>query len=374
MINLTSLLSGVPETAAACPSADPRPGVAWTMTRRCHLHCIHCYSESDSHHCSDELKWAECRALIHDLADFRVTTLQFSGGDALLHPLFFFVAKYAAERGMRLALLTNGTSLDERAARKLRETGFRDVEIILHGVGATHDHFAGQTGAFAKAMRATRHCQEAGLRTGLRLNLNRQSVAELERIFEIVEAEEIERVGFSHLVHSGRGAGIAGPGPEQTRQALDTIIARLQQWQKRGHPREVFTTDQPADSVYLWMRLQDQDAGRAAVLRKKLESSSSAHLASIDSQGFVHPDAFWQSHPLGNVRETPFSRIWGESKDPVLQNLQSRARPAKGRCGRCQFHDICGGSFRARAWQRYGDAWAEEPACYLSEKEIVAGR
>jgi Fe-coproporphyrin III synthase len=84
----------------------------------------------------------------------------------------------------------------------------------------------------------------------------------------------------------------------------------------------------------------------------------------------VHPDQFWMSHTLGNVRERPFSQIWQDLSDPILAGLRDRAPLLKGRCGACQWKDVCGGSFRVRALQVHGDPWAEDPGCYLTDEEI----
>jgi radical SAM protein with 4Fe4S-binding SPASM domain len=73
---------------------------------------------------------------------------------------------------------------------------------------------------------------------------------------------------------------------------------------------------------------------------------------------------------LGNVRETPFSRIWQQSDDTILRGLRIRPRPVGGRCALCRFLDLCGGGFRVRACQKFGDPWREDPGCYLTDEEI----
>jgi radical SAM protein with 4Fe4S-binding SPASM domain len=92
-------------------------------------------------------------------------------------------------------------------------------------------------------------------------------------------------------------------------------------------------------------------------------------IADIDFLGNVHPDQFWMHHTLGNVRERPFSEIWQDTSDELLAGLRDRAPLLKGRCGGCQWKDVCGGSFRVRADQMHGDPWAEDPGCYLTDEE-----
>jgi radical SAM protein with 4Fe4S-binding SPASM domain len=100
-------------------------------------------------------------------------------------------------------------------------------------------------------------------------------------------------------------------------------------------------------------------------------NSSGIGIANIDTQGNVHPDQFWQSATLGNVKQRPFSEIWSDNSIPLLAQLRNRLPLLKGRCARCRFQDICGGSFRVRALQVFGDPWAPDPACYLHDHEIA---
>jgi len=97
-------------------------------------------------------------------------------------------------------------------------------------------------------------------------------------------------------------------------------------------------------------------------------------IANIDNLGWVHPDTMWWDYRLGNVRERPFSQIWQDTSDPIMAGLKQRPRPVRGRCGDCAYLDICNGNTRVRARRLTGDAWAEDPACYLSDAEIGLAR
>ncbi|MHA3772482.1 radical SAM protein [Verrucomicrobiota bacterium sgz303538] len=387
MINLTRLLCDIPQSADALrygighgaprTAAERKPIVVWNITRRCNLRCAHCYSDSTSRHYPGELSLDQCRAVIDDLAGYQVPGLLFSGGEPLIHPHFYELAGHAHDRGLRLTLSTNGTLIDQVTAHRLKWLGFAYVGISLDGIGATHDEFRGRIGAFEKTVAAFRHLREVGQKTGLRLTLTQHTISDLDRILDFIEAEQIQRVCFYHLVYSGRGVNLQLLDPEKVRQALDKIMDRVEQWHRSGQTREVLTVDQPADGAYLWMRQRRRDPAAAERTIQLLRwngggrHSSGTGIANIDTQGNVHPDQFWQSHTLGNVKVEPFSQIWGRKDDQLLCELRSPERPLKGRCADCRFRDICGGGFRVRAWQRHGDAWAEDPGCYLVDSEIA---
>jgi radical SAM protein with 4Fe4S-binding SPASM domain len=157
---------------------------------------------------------------------------------------------------------------------------------------------------------------------------------------------------------------------------VDTILRRARDFADRGLPIEIFTVDNHADNVYLYLKLREEDPRRAEEVLALMRwnggglHSSGVGVADIDWLGNVHPDQFWMSHTLGNVRERPFSEIWRDLSDPLLAGLRNRAPKLGGRCGACQWQDVCGGSFRVRALQVHGDPWAEDPGCYLTDEEI----
>lgn len=386
MTNITKLYCGVSQPADAlrygqghgAPRAagERRPIVVWNITRRCNLRCIHCYSDSDAREYPGELTFDECRTVVDDLKQFGVPGLLLSGGEPLIHPRFFDLAAYARQQDLRLTLSTNGTLIDPEAAQRIKALGFAYVGISLDGIGETHDYFRGRQGAFDKAVDAFRHCKAVGQKVGLRLTLSANNIADLDRILSFIEEEDIPRVCFYHLVYSGRGSDVVDVTHEQSRQAIDKIIDRAAQWAKSDRPREVLTVDQPADGAYLYLRLLRENPARAEEVLQLLRwngggaNSSGTGIGNIDTQGNVHPDQFWQSLTLGNVRQRPFSEIWRDNSHPTLAALRSRNGRLEGKCSRCRFLGICGGGFRVRAVQVHGNLWAEDPACYLTEKEI----
>jgi Fe-coproporphyrin III synthase len=357
-------------------AADRKPVVVWNVGRRCNLHCVHCYSDSANRAYTGELSTEEGKTLLDDLAAFGIPALLLSGGEPLIRPDIFELIEYARGRGLRVTLSTNGTLITPEVAERLNSLGVSYVGISLDGIGATNDMFRGHKGAFDKAMAGFRNCKAVGQRVGLRMTLTRRNCQDLDQLFDFIEAEEIDRACFYHLVYTGRGSATDALRPEEARAAVDTILRRARDFADRGLPKEIFTVDNHADNVYLYLKLREEDPERAAEVLSLLRwnggglHSSGVGLADVDFLGDVHPDQFWSTHTLGNVRERPFSEIWTDLSDPILAGLRDRAPLLKGRCGACQWQDVCGGSFRVRAQQVFGDPWAEDPACYLTDEEI----
>jgi radical SAM protein with 4Fe4S-binding SPASM domain len=352
-----------------------RPVVVWNVGRQCNLHCVHCYSDSENRHYHGELTTSEGEALIDDLAGFGIPVLLLSGGEPLMRPDIMTLIAHARSRGVRVTLSTNGTLITGGVAARLRALEVSYVGISLDGIGITNDMFRGHKGAFDKAMAGFRNCKAVGQRVGLRMTLTRRNARDLDRIFDFIDSEEIDRACFYHLVYSGRGSSDDELTAADARAAVDTILRRTKEFADRGLAKEIFTVDNHADGPYVYLRLREEDPARAEEVLALLKwnggglHSSGVGMADIDFLGNVHPDQFWMHHTLGNVRERKFSEIWQDTSDPLLAGLRDRAPLLEGRCGGCQWKDICGGSFRVRAEQMFGNPWAQDPGCYLTDEE-----
>jgi len=353
------------------------PVVVWNSTRTCNLKCRHCYMNSDARKYTDELTTAEAKNFIDDLADFKVPVLLFSGGEPLIRPDFFELAAYAAEKNVRPTLSTNGTLITREVAREIKSIGVGYVGISLDGLAAVNDKFRGVEGAFNLAMRGIENCVSVGQRVGLRFTINRHNFTELDKIFDFIEAEQINRVCFYHLVYSGRGSQMLDEDvtPAESRLAMDTIIRRAKDFARRGLAKEILTVDNHCDGVYMYLKaLADGDDATAAQIKKFIGMNggnrSGIAFGEVDPLGYVHPDQFTQHHTFGNVRERKFGDIWTDTSNPILAGLKNRKPLLKGRCSRCKFLDNCNGNFRTRAEAVTGDFWASDPSCYLTDEEI----
>jgi Fe-coproporphyrin III synthase len=357
-------------------AARKRPVVVWNVTRRCNLHCRHCYAAAQDRPHPEELTPAEGRALVDELARSGVPALIFSGGDPLLRPDLAQLVERTAGHGIHPAVSTNGTLLDAPTARRLLEAGAGYVGVSIDGIGSVHDRFRGLRGAWEAALRGLRHCQDAGLAVGLRFTLSRPTLPHLEPVLDLMEAERVGRGYVSHLVYVGRAHRLAPEAlpPAETRQAVETIMDRAEALAAAGAPLELVTGNSDTDGVLLLLRVLARHPAAAPLVRELLRrrggNTAGRAIANVDDRGHVHPDQFWPHHSLGSVRERRFGDLWEDPALPLLAALRNRRPLIHGRCARCPFFDICGGGSRVRAEALSGDLWASDPACYLQDDEL----
>ncbi len=371
-------LSGEKSSKAAALHFSKMTGplVVWNITKRCNLRCRHCYSGSTPGAAGRELTRDEGVQLIADLKAAGVPVLLFSGGEPLLREDVFEWIRAANVAGIHSGLSTNGTLITADVAKRLADAGLDYAGISLDGTDRVNDAFRGEKGAFDKALAGLRAAKSAGIRTGLRITVCSENIEELPKIFDLVEAEAVPRLCVYHLVYSGRGADLRDIdlSAYERQMMADLIIEKTLDWSRRGVNAEILTVDCPTDGVYIAEFVRREMPHRLDEVKRMLDvkggCSAGTKFASIDASGNVHPCQFWEHVTLGNVKQATFSEIWRDTTDPLMRGLKVKARLLNGpRCGKCVYRSVCSGC-RVRAEVVTGDPWADDPSCYLPDKDI----
>ncbi len=354
-----------------------RPVVVWNATRRCNLRCRHCYALATDRTAEGELDTREAERLLDDLAAYGCPVVLFSGGEPLTRSDLPHLVAYATARGLKAALSTNGMLLDATLSSRLRDAGLTYAGISIDGNQAAHNRLRQDPDAYRKTLAGLQAARRAGLRVGLRHTLTRDSIANISHLFDLMEAEDVQRLCFYHLVPTGRAGEAKQALPltgEETRRAVDEIIDRTAEMLAKGMVREILTVDNHADGVYLFLRLlrenPDQARETLTLLSANGGNRSGSAIACVGWDGAVHPDQFWRRQVLGNIRERPFSSIWSDPSPGLLARLRNRDGLIGGRCAGCRHFPLCRGNLRARAEALTGDPWAADPGCYLTDAEI----
>jgi heme d1 biosynthesis radical SAM protein NirJ len=364
------------QTPCGVKRNPPGPVVIWNLIRRCNLTCKHCYSISADTHFPGELSTKEVFTVMDDLKEFGVPVLILSGGEPLLRPDIFEVAKRAKDKGFYVGLSSNGTLIDENNIQDIKAVGFDYVGVSIDGLRENNDSFRQMQGGFDAALNGIKLCRQHGIKAGWRFTLTEQNSPDLPALLDIMDEHGVEKFYLSHLNYSGRGKRNRKGDAyfKTTRDAMDLLFDRAWDDVVAGKNTEYVTGNNDADGVYLLHWAAKRFPERVELLRQHLEqwggNSSGVNISNIDNLGNVHPDTFWWNHHLGNVKDRPFSDIWKNTQDELMLGLRQSPRAVKGRCSKCDYFSICGGNTRVRAFSFDGDYWGEDPGCYLENQEI----
>jgi len=353
----------------------PRPVVVWAVTNACNLKCVHCYASATTDPLKGELTYDQGVALLDDLKQFNVPAILFSGGEPLVRPDVLRLLGYARQIGHRVTLSTNGLLIDDAMADRLAELGMQYIGISIDGGRQTHDRLRGLAGAFEGSMAAVKRCRDRGIKVGLRFTVHALNYQEMDHVIDQCLAYDVPRLCIYHLAYAGRGGKMQKVDltTEQTRQVVERIFTRTAELHRSGAPLEVLTVANHADAAYAILRLEAHDPQAAAELHQRLRGTggnqSGNFISSVDPLGNVHYDQFSWHYTCGNVKQTPFSEVWGRATDPRLKILRDRVAHLPEACQKCRFLDICNGNLRTRAEAATGDWLGFDPSCYLSASE-----
>ena len=357
--------------------------VFWELTTGCNLRCVHCRATAQELASPYDLSTPDALKVIEQVSSVSRPILILSGGEPLFRKDLFPLAAYAVERGLLVALATNGTLITPSVAEEIRAAGIRRVAISFDGADAeTHDAFRGIPGAFEAAKRGLRNVQDAGVSTQINTTIARHNVHQLPDILAMALELGVDALHTFLLVPVGCGVNIAD---EQMVPAAD--YEKILHWfydREREGLLELKATCAPH---YFRVRKQREvnerraaqaqmDAPHPGALGADLKSRAahpSRHpqmgavtkgclagsgVCFISHRGEVFPCGYLPVK-AGDLRTESFAEIWESS--PVFAALRD-PNNLKGKCGACEFRQICLGC-RARAFAATGDYLDEEPFC-----------
>ncbi len=352
--------------------------VSWNLTQRCNLLCAHCYlSATPGADAAGELSTEECRRVMADIA--RVNPHVFlilTGGEPLLRRDIYALAAHGRDHGFTVVLGTNGVLLREKQARLLREHGVQGASLSLDSTDpARHDAFRHLPGAWQGAVRATEALRAEGLDFSIHMSVTDWNVGEIPAMIDLARDRGARVLNFFFLVRTGRGQRLTDITPVQYEEIL-TYLARVQGAgdEAAGPPRSVFDGAEDPWSVPAgraggllirakcaphFRRILWQLDPASPLLANYAHGSCPAgkHYCRITPEGDVTPCPYMPVS-AGNLREVGFAELWERGR--VFADL--REARLGGRCGACEFREICGGC-RCRAYASFGDYLAEDPAC-----------
>lgn len=363
MLNLTHLLSSQNNNTTLRYSQDNSPVIVWNLTPYCNLGCSFCYYDATKVSSHPGINYALALRITRQLKQARVKYLLLSGGEPLLYPKLFNLIEELTSSCIQVGISTNGTLINKGIAQDLKSAGASYVGISLDGTKSVHNSLRNSPAAFTQALRGLSSAKAAGLKTGIRLTLNRHNYTRLRDFFSFVEGLNVERLCFYHLVYSGRAKGSNDLTRAERKKTIELIIALTFGWIKRKIPTEVLSVDNFSDGIILLEYLRRKKSGNYSsvleLLRKQGGCPAGEGILSIDHRGFLHPCQFWTERRLADLKKENLLNFLNNGNPFKQWRLK-----LKGRCAFCDFKEICGGC-RVRSFQASGDYWQEDPSCCL---------
>ena len=345
--------------------------VYWEITRACDLACKHCRAEAAPHAAADELTTAEGLTLLKQLAGFGdpLPHLVLTGGDALKRRDLFVLIAAARTLGFAVSVAPSATPLlTTDALRHLREVGVDAISLSLDGSSAErHDAIRGIEGTYQRTLAAARAAREYQLPFQVNTLVCAETVDDLPAIYEQVVAMGAARWSLFFLVTVGRGEILAPVAPERAEQLLEWV-ATLGGRPGSGRP-VVTTTEAPHLRRITSQRRRGQPTqqGPSGHAQHGAGIRDGNGIMFISHVGDICPSGFLEI-ATGNVRYVSPVDVYRSSQ---LFQLLRQPTLFADRCGRCEFHFVCGGS-RARAYASSGDPLGQDPLCLHEPQPALA--
>ena len=337
--------------------------IAWEITRRCNLRCVHCRSSSqlevEGH---PDFSLDEAKRVLDDIHSYASPVVVLSGGEPLLRPDVFDIARYGTALGLRMCLATNGSLVTADTCRQITESGIRMVSLSLDGsTAAVHDDFRNQPGAFDGVMNAIRLFNAHNIDFLVNSSFTKRNQDEAPKIHQLVKSLGATAWYLFMIVPTGRGEEIMAEliPPDEYEAMLNW------HYDMEKEEDELLVRPTCAPQYYRVVLQRAKEEGEK-FKRRTLKFSTGGSkgclagqlICMIDVDGNVLPCSYFPL-PAGNIRHQSFREIWEES--PLFLEMRDFAG-YKDHCGRCEYLNVCGGC-RARAWAVTGDYLAGEPFC-----------
>jgi radical SAM protein with 4Fe4S-binding SPASM domain len=337
-------------------AVEPPFLVALNLTRRCNLHCAHCYLDAGTRNdgAADELTTAEATSLLDQIAALGDETMVvLTGGEPMLRRDIDALARHAADRGLMVVLGTNGLMLDAARVARLVEAGVAGVGISVDSLEPEqHDAFRGVAGAWAKAMAGIDACRRGGLGFQIHFSVTDDTAPELEDMIAFARSAGALVLNVFFLVCTGRGEKVTNISVE----TYDDVMRRVT---RAAHEESELIIRAKCAPHFKRMAIE-LDPAWPVTLAHGYEAGgclAGSRYCRVTPEGRVTACPYIEVE-VGSIREQGFAEIWREA--PMFQAL--RQPRLEGRCGDCEYSKLCGGC-RARPLARDGDLMGEDFLC-----------
>ncbi|MCC5849746.1 MAG: TIGR04053 family radical SAM/SPASM domain-containing protein [Verrucomicrobia bacterium] len=366
--------------------------VIWEVTRACALACRHCRASAIDWRDPRELSLDEGKALLDEIKTMGTPIVVLTGGDPIQRDDLEDLIAHGKSLGLRMGTIPAGTPrLTRERLASLKAAGIDQVAFSLDAPTATqHDDFRRVPGSFDLTLQGARWARELGIPLQINTVLCRNNIGQFDEIAALVSSLDIVFWEVFFLVPTGRGSELQGCNAEET----EALFAKLHALSKTA-PYVIKVTEAQHYRRHLLQHKKETPHSPGVSLsnpapetrHSSLETRHSPHssldtrnsslaiapipasqkvvnagngFCFVDHTGDICPSGFLAT-VRGNVRTHSITQVYRQ--DELFRDLRN-PRKLKGKCGRCEYRAVCGGS-RSRANSVYGDPFAEEPTCIL---------
>ncbi len=334
--------------------------VIWEVTQACDLACVHCRASAQPERSSRELTTEQGYRLLDEIRSFGEPLMVFTGGDPLKRPDLYDLIRYSVKIGLRTNVTPSATPLlTAEAIQKFKDSGVTRMAISLDGPdAATHDEFRGIPGTFDSALFALRMARDIGLDTQFQTTVTKRNMALLPEIAEIAKEVRTKMWSLFFLIVTGRAEETDDLTAEQYEQVFEFMYNL-----SKTAPFGIKTTEAMHYRRYVAQRMKAEHGG----VENEAAKGVAWRTAGVgDGKGFVFVSHTGDIYPAGflpvsggNVLQDSLTDIYRNSD--LFRSLRDTTQRG-GKCGRCEYIKICGGS-RSRAFAFTGDYLGEDPRC-----------
>lgn len=367
---LTNVLSGIAQFGVQRPFIPGAPFlVVWDITYSCNLKCKHCYANAGKP-LKDELTTEEVKNAIDKLDRASVPIIAFSGGEPLVRKDIFELTNYARNKGIYVAIATNGTLITKEKAKKMKESGVSFTQISLDGASPNvHDSFRGINGVYDKTIQGIKNCVREGFFVNIATTATKYNYNEIPMIIDLCDSLNVNWFMLYNFVPTGRGQYINENdlNPTEREKLLELLWQKL----KKGGNVNVLSTAPQFSRIALEAEVGNPSKIVPTHFANPEFSDKLVNLAefiggcgcgrfycAIRANGNIEPCVFFPLK-LGNIKVDDFEEFWKNNK--ILKELRNKDI-LEGNCGKCDYRYYCGGC-RARAYGYTGNYLAPDPGC-----------
>jgi radical SAM protein len=349
--------------------------VIWETTQSCALVCRHCRASAQPGRDPNELTTDEGRQLIDQVVEMGTPLMVLSGGDPVNRPDLLDLIRHGKSRGLRMATIPAATDcLTRELVQSLKDANLDQMAVSLDFPRAEqHDAFRGVPGSFARTMQAVEWAHEVGLPLQVNTTVCGDTAPYLEEMAEFVQKLGIVFWEVFFLVPMGRGTLLTGLTASECEKLFEVIydlqkkndfivkVTEAPHYRRHVAQREMkeagHSARPPGQAAMPERLTQSEGPGHTVGLAPRGVNSGKGFLF-ISHVGEIFPSGFLPIK-VGSVREMSLPQAYRDTQ--LFKNLRAPDL-LKGRCGRCEFRDICGGS-RSRAYGLTGDPFETDPWC-----------